>query len=197
MKLYLSSLRIPQPKPFLKLFGKNPLHIAIIPTAWHVLPPEKSEPFITHTTKDLVDLGFTTESLNLEDYADKPEALHAKLREFSGCWVLGGNSFYLNYWMMKSGFDNILPDLLKDGFVYGAESAGAVVVGRSLHGIELLDDPSEAPEVIWPGLGLVDYGIVPHWGHGTYAGRIEQAYDEMRLFGPVKTLANDEFIVIE
>jgi dipeptidase E len=195
MKLYLSSLHIPHTKSFLKLFGKKPLHIAIIPTAWHVTTDEISSPFITHTTDDLKNLGFTTELLNLEDYEGETDELRAKLAKFSGCWILGGNSFYLNYWMMKSGFDKILPDLLQDGFVYGAESAGTVVAGRSLHGIELLDNPSEAPDIIWPGLGLVDYGIIPHWGD-KYAGRIEQTYDEMRLFGPVKTLSNDEFIVV-
>src|SRR5260221_7313870 len=125
MKLYLSSLGIPQPKPFLKLFGKNPLRIAIIPTAWHVITDKKSKPYITRTTNDLKNLGFTTESLNLEDYAEKPDDLQTKLAEFSGCWVLGGNSFYLNYWMMKSGFDKILPALLKEEFIYGGESAGA------------------------------------------------------------------------
>lgn len=193
MRLYLSSVGIPDTAAYLKLFVKNqPRTVAIIPTAWSVAPQEAG-PFIQQLTKQFEDLGFRHEILKLEDYANKSANLHKKLSQFSAIWVTGGNSFYLNYWMQASGFDKILPDLLKNGLIYGGESAGAVVAGRILHGIELLDDPNDAPEVIWPGLGLVDYGIIPHWGD-KYAGRIEQTYEEMRLFGAVKTLANHQFI---
>ena len=95
--------------------------------------------------------------------------------------------------MRESSFDDIINDLLAAGIVYGGESAGAAVAGKTLHGIELLDDPTDAPEVIWEGLGLVEYGLLPHWRREKYLGRIEQAHDEMQQFCMVKTLRDDQF----
>lgn len=198
MKLYLSSLAIPDTKAFLALFSKSqPRRVAIIPTAWNVAPSEKSQPFYDRTTHMFTGNGFTTEYVDLKDYGGKPGELRKKLQGFSALWVMGGNTFYLNYWMRESGFDTMLGDLLAGGLVYGGESAGAVIAGKTLHGIELLDDPAAAPDTLWEGLGLVDYGIIPHWGKAKYAGRLEQSQDEMQLFSPVKTLRDDEFIIVD
>ena len=63
----------------------------------------------------------------------------------------------------------LLLDMLdRDAIVYGGFSAGAVVAGPSLAGYELMDDPEEVPAgyeraVVWDGLGLVDFAIVPHF----------------------------------
>jgi dipeptidase E len=194
MKLYLSSLGIPDPKAYQRLFGKHKGRIAVIATAWNVAPAEKSRPFIEHVIAALTDMGFIPFMLDLRDYDGKTDALAEKFADCSGVWVTGGNTFYLSYHMHQSGFDTLLPHLLRQGFVYAGESAGAVIAGKTLHGIEVLDDPSLAPETIWEGLCLVDYGIIPHWGKPKYAGRSEQAYEEMRLFGPVKTLTDDQYI---
>ena len=50
----------------------------------------------------------------------------------------------------------------------GGFSAGAVVATPTLRGIELMDDPTQIVEgypetVVWEGLGLVDFSIVPHF----------------------------------
>jgi len=193
-KLYLSSLRVPDSEALLSLFKKDTKRtVAIITTAWNVAPPEKSKPFITATTAQFKQLDFIYEYIDLTQYANKKEELRAKLSAFSAIWVCGGNTFYLNYWMHKSGFDHIITDLLANGIVYGGESAGAVVAGKTLHGIELLDDPNEAQEVIWEGLGLVDFSILPHWQREKYSDRLEQSHEEMQQFSIVKTLRDDQF----
>jgi dipeptidase E len=197
MKLYLSSVGIPDTRAFLKLFGKHtPRTAAIIPTAWHSYPTEKSAPFIAATSAEFTKMGFTYKYVDLKDFDGKKDELRAKLSDFSALWVLGGNTFLLNYWMRQSGFDEIIRGLLANGTVYGGESAGAVVAGKTLHGIELLDNPADAPEVLWEGLNLVDYGVIPHWGVEKYAGRAEQSYEEMQQFCKVKTLKNDERITV-
>lgn len=197
MKLYLASLGIPDRKAYLRLFAKNQPHrVAIIPTAWNVAPATKSAPFLQSIQTTFDELGFATTLLDLADYAAKPAELREALTGISSIWVTGGNTFYLNYWMRESGFDKLLPELLAQGVIYGGESAGAVVAGKTLHGIEILDDPNEAPDTIWPGLSFVDYGIIPHWDEQKYADRSQQAYEEMRLFCLVKTLTNQSFISI-
>lgn len=197
MKLYLSSVGIPDSDAFLRLFGKHtPRTVAIIPTAWDSYPPDKSAPFIAATNAEFTKMGFTYEHVDLKDFDGKKDKLHTKLSDFKALWVLDGNTFLLNYWMRQSGFDEIIGDLLANGMAYGGESAGATVAGKTLHGIELLDNPADAPEVLWEGLNLVDYGIIPHWGVEKYAGRAEQSYEEMQQFCMVKTLKNGGHVTV-
>jgi dipeptidase E len=55
-----------------------------------------------------------------------------------------------------------------DQIVYGGFSAGAVVATPTLRGIDLMDKPLQLadgyrPAVIWEGLHLVNFSIVPHY----------------------------------
>src|SRR5688572_24676292 len=74
--------------------------------------------------------------------------------------------------MRQSGFDAIVQAYRDEGarrtFVYAGYSAGAVVAAPTLRGIHLMDEPGVTPEkyspdVVWDGLGLIDYSIVPHY----------------------------------
>lgn len=82
---------------------------------------------------------------------------------------MGGNTFILRRAMQQSGFDEIITQLVQAAeFVYGGFSAGAVVAGASLDGIQLDDDPvtvplGYSPKVIWEGLGLCNFMVVPHY----------------------------------
>ena len=67
------------------------------------------------------------------------------------------------------GMDAILARrLAEDSLAYGGWSAGACVAGSTLRGLHLMDEPELVtpgydPEVIWGGMGLVDFAIVPHF----------------------------------
>ena len=82
---------------------------------------------------------------------------------------MGGNSFVLRRAMKQSGFDSIIRErLAADTIAYGGYAAGAVVAGPTLRGLELMDDPFELPDLydeqlIWTGLGLTPFAIVPHF----------------------------------
>lgn len=71
--------------------------------------------------------------------------------------------------MQQSGLDDLLREPVRDGaMIYGRWSAGAVVAGSSLRGLELMDDAEIVVEghrgpPVWDGLGLVDFTIVPHF----------------------------------
>ena len=68
-----------------------------------------------------------------------------------------------------SGADRALIELLRsDAAVYGGYSAGCCVLGPSLHGVELVDDPvaveaTYGTAVRWDGLSMLDYAFVPHF----------------------------------
>ena len=82
--------------------------------------------------------------------------------------------------MRTSGFDEVIGDLVDGGLVYGGDSAGALVAGRTLKGVEIADDASVDPDPIWEGLGLVDDFILPHVNSSDYAdatNKIRDLYD--------------------
>lgn len=69
----------------------------------------------------------------------------------------------------RSGFPEIIREMLAaDSISYGGFSAGAVVATPTLRGIDLMDDPAQLAdgypkEVVWEGMGLVDFSIFPHY----------------------------------
>jgi dipeptidase E len=77
--------------------------------------------------------------------------------------VWGGNTFYLCYWMRKSGLAELLPSLHE--MVYVGVSAGSMVVtpdfGESYDG-------RNPPVGSDDGLGLVDFSLAPHLDHASF-----------------------------
>ncbi|HEX4662686.1 MAG TPA: Type 1 glutamine amidotransferase-like domain-containing protein, partial [Candidatus Saccharimonadales bacterium] len=88
--------------------------------------------------------------------------LKEALANYDIVWATGGNTFCLRYEMRRSGFDNVIKELLTEGTIYGGDSAGALVAGKSISGIESADIPQFAEEIIEEGLSLVPYVIMPH-----------------------------------
>jgi dipeptidase E len=78
--------------------------------------------------------------------------------------VGGGNTFYLLQEARKSGFDEVIKELVEKGVVYVGSSAGSVLAGPSLESIQGFDDPKDAPELTdYAGLNVVDFVILPHY----------------------------------
>jgi dipeptidase E len=179
----------------LNLLG-NPAQpsVVIVPTGWDTYPEERKSTELNHVLTTFKEFGFTTSELSLTN-ATKETTFEA-LKDKNLVWVMAGNTFYLNFHMHQSGFSEVIKDLLESGLVYGGESAGAVVAGVTLHGVERVDDPKESPETIWEGLALVDCGIIPHWGWEKYEEPLISAKNEMAKSVEVKTLTNDQALIV-
>jgi hypothetical protein len=79
-------------------------------------------------------------------------------------FVGGGTVYILTYWMKKTKSREIIRKMiLKDGIVYGGESAGAIFTYKDMDYYKLLDHPERAPEKIDEGLSVVDFAPIPHW----------------------------------
>jgi len=71
--------------------------------------------------------------------------------------------------MSYSRADEALTDLIAtDAIVYADYSAGVVIFPATMPGIDLVDDPDDVPAdyrsgVLWDGLGLLLYNLVPHF----------------------------------
>jgi len=192
MKLFLSSQRLPTRHEQAKLFGDN-RHpaVIIVPNAYDTYPESRQRVEHAATIAHFKELGYRPAVLDLVTSSDSQRRDALFSSDF--VWLTGGNSFYLNYRVQKIGFDVLLKEALDKGVVYGGQSAGAILATPTLRGVENADDPKDAPEVIWEGLGLVDFGVIPHWGMEKYADKLEHMAHEMRPYVPqLVILTNDQ-----
>jgi dipeptidase E len=130
---------------------------------------ERRDETIRREIKAMKELGFWIETLDLREFFGEGKQLRKKLEDVGFVWTIGGNVFVLRRAMQESTLDAILIyNMQERHFVYGGYSAGACVAGPSLHGLDLVDDPEAVPDgyprqIVWDGLGLVDFCIAPHY----------------------------------
>jgi len=167
VRLYLSSFRLgDRPERLVALLDAPSTAVAVIGNATDDRSEADRAAGVRLEIEALGGLGLQPAEVDLRDFYDRPPAAVAEtLARFPAVWVRGGNVFALRYAMARSGADRALTALLdKDALVYAGYSAGACVLAPSLRGLESCDDPSVAGEVIWDGLGVLDFAIVPHVG---------------------------------
>jgi dipeptidase E len=169
MRLFLSSENLGNyPEVFLSMVGSGN-KLAVIENAKDDMPPEERQAKVNEHLEQLRGQGFQSEELDLRDYFGKYEQLSKKMQEYGGVFAFGGNTFILRRACAYSGFDIILPKLVaEDRVAYGGSSAGPILITPSLRGSEVGDYPENIPEgykseIIWDGLNIVPFYIVPHY----------------------------------
>lgn len=121
--------------------------------------PHAGEEWLASQTAALENLGFMPEELDLRNYFGAPERLQPDLAGKGLIWINGGNAFVLRRAMRQSGFDSLVRALVEsDEVVYAGFSAAVCCATPTLRGIELVDDPSDAPagymrETVWGASG--------------------------------------------
>jgi dipeptidase E len=167
MKYYLSSYRIGKYGAKLaELSAGGPL--AYIPNALDHIPVRELTATRERNVTDLQELGVSVELFDLQDYFFHPSRLSRELARFTGVWIAGGNTFVLRQAMKLSGFDEAIARLRSTPFLYSGYSAGICVLAPHLYALQIVDDPNQFPypeqiEVIWEGLNILNYIILPHY----------------------------------
>jgi dipeptidase E len=171
--------------------GKNKKALYIKNAQDHLPPQERN--FSTPEKKKMFEAaGFEFEEIDLRDYFGKPDKLLNKLSNSGSFWSSGGNPFILRRAFAASGLDKILIDLLrKDKILYGGWSAGAMIMAPDLKGPNWSEEDRSSiipegyePKVIWQGLNLVPFYIVPHFGgerHGDSPQKLANYYKSKKL----------------
>jgi dipeptidase E len=170
MKLYLSSYRIPTPNDLAELLGK-PLggaSVALIANAKDYYVKRARDFKVGDLVTYMEKLGLKVTVIDLRDFND-PDTLKKTLVAYDLIWAMGGNTYMLRYAMRCSGFEKIIHDLLTSGIVFGGDSAGALVAGQSIAGVESADEPEFAEEYVTEGLNLVPFVILPHVDNPQFA----------------------------
>lgn len=171
MRLYLSSERLGERSGALLAMVAGP-KVAVIANGYDycgAIARDFYRAEVYDPVPEFEALGLEPEELDLRAHFGDPQSLKQRLVGYDLVWVMGGNSFVLRRAMRSAGFDIVIRELLEaDTITYGGYAAGAVVAGPSLRGMELSDDPWEVPAgydepLIWHGLGLTPFAIVPHY----------------------------------
>jgi len=206
MKFYLSSYKMGKKTRKLKTMLPKNKKTALISNSLDCYSDmkrrKKNE---TENIKDLKKIGLDVEILDLREYFGKKEMLRKKIKEFGVFWVMGGNTFVLRQAMKLSGFDVILKSLLKrDDILYGGYSAGICILGPTLKGLTIVDNPRLKPygkkyKTVWDGLGILNYTFAPHYKSDhpeskLISKEIERMIENKMLF---KALKDGEVIIIE
>lgn len=174
--------------PFL---SKNILDckIAYITTA------SKKVPDITYVEKHREKMnarGWNYTEMDIEGKNEK------ELREmFAGYDVIlveGGNTFFLIKVIRESGFERVIKNLLAQGVIYMASSAGSYVAcpsmmmakwsGRGFEEFGITD---------FTGMGLVDFCIKAHYTPDDFERMLEKSKE---LEYPLYLLENDQVMVV-
>jgi dipeptidase E len=205
MKYYLSSYEIGNETEKLKTLvpkGK----IGYIPNArdFTSADPERRAKRNEKDMGSLRELDLEVEMVNLQDYFGKQDELKKRLEELGAIFISGGNVFVLRQAMKLSGLDEILNGFREDeNFLYAGYSAAGCVLAPSLKGMDLvdpLDTPySEQKEIVWDGLGFVDWRFMPHWdsNHPESADIDKEiAYSKENNI-PYRAIRDGEVIIIE
>jgi dipeptidase E len=207
MKLYLSSFRMGERfDDLVSVLGRG-AKVAVVSNALDYIPADARRAYGEtgfDAQRAFIERGLDAFDLDLRSHFDETRTLKDALADVRLVWAVGGNAFLLRRAMRQSGLDRWLPSRVQDGtLIYGGWSAGAVVAGPDLDGIELMDDPAVTAEgyetaVVREGLGLVDFTIVPHYcsdhSESEAAGRAAAFRQERRL--PFQTLRDGEVIVV-
>ena len=167
MNLYLSSYGLGTPP--IELHASRPgARAAIVLNALDQFGPSRARD-LDHEAADLRGIGYAGDELDLRVFFGEGKSLTERLSQYDLVWVVGGNSFVLARAMTASGFaDALTAQSGREAFAYAGYSAGAVVAGPDLEGIDLVDDPAVYPDdypadVPASTLGLVPFRVIPHW----------------------------------
>jgi len=154
----------------------------------------------------LAGVGLEVKRFDLRNYFNQSDKFRQDISKFGVIWIRGGNVFVLRQAMKLSGFDKVLKNLADANadILYGGYSAGVCVLAPSLKGLELVDDTTPRPykgqtDLIWEGLNLLDYSIVPHYKsdhpESETINKVVEYYEKHNT--PFKTLSDGAVIVIE
>ena len=207
MRLFLSSYRAGRhDQKLLELLG-GINKVGYISNAKDYKPEEERTQKIKENFDYYRSIGIEPIEIDLRPFFGKPDA-EKLLSDFKFVWLAGGNAFLLRRALKYTGLDEYLVDKVRAGsIIYGGESAGAIMAAPTLKGSEddsgNEDDPRYIPkgyeeEIIWEGLGLIDYVAVPHYKTPGLVESIDGyvSYLEKHKID-FKTMTEDQAILID
>lgn len=189
--LYLTSKRL---DGLLPLLPKDPeqTRVAFIPTA---AAPYEDKWFMENDLQTYKALGYQIHELDLKE--KNIDQLREATKGIDVVFVSGGSALYLLEHVQKSGFDQLVPELLDQGTIYAGASAGAMLVAPTLEPAKGFDEGLQLDLQSYDGLGLVDYLLMPHFDSPKYADAWQQVQKEHEGMVEFRPLRDDQAMLIQ
>ena len=107
--------------------------------------------------------------VELDVTKDSKESLHSKLDSVDGLYIAGGNTFFLLYQLIQKDIYKLLIKKVQMGLPYFGESAGAVLLAKSIEPAKAIDNPEDAPLLeSYNGLNLINFFPLPYADRDKY-----------------------------
>ena len=158
------------------------------------------------TAFKFLKLGARSKELDLRKFFGKSKLLEEFIKNYAPDLIFaqGGNTFTLRKAYRLSGFDEILKrDLLRDKYVYGGGSAGAIITCPDLKLYENPDDIPTEPtkgypkKPIFEGLNLISEYLVPHADADWFIEDAKQIAQKLKKAGKkVRMLKDNDYYIV-
>ncbi len=176
MKLFLTSSSITPNlrQSFLGTYGKDPAtsRCYFVPTAADV---EHEKFYMCKSMDDLAEMGFNPIWYSLK-YKTR-DLVQKELAEADLVFVGGGNTFYLLDIARKSGFLEVIDDLVRNkGVAYGGISAGTILAAQdiSVAGWKPDGDTNDVNIADFKALGWINFTPFVHYEKEEYYASIQE-----------------------
>lgn len=170
---------------------KNP-KVAILPTA---AGEEDTWPkWIKDGERHYIKLGVHAKGFPVIDKASaNNKEIEKEIRSFNFFVFSGGDPGYLLRVLKETMIWNTIQSLYENGNVLVGSSAGAMVMGKKVWSDIKNFDKTEELNPWTPGLGIVDFGIIPHFDYVLREFPIEKLRKARELIpGDVEVAGIDE-----
>jgi peptidase E len=143
------------------------------------------------TNKVLIKTGMDVDYLILEEVSEGTD-LRSRISDCDVLFMMPGATAYLMYWILRRKLDLIISDVLDSGVVYASSSAGSMILSKSLNVAEIFPGEPERGAKYLPGLGLLDFDILPHYIEGMDLDLFKKQYRGNKVY----FLKNEEAITV-
>lgn len=167
--------------------------IIFIPTAGNVEPYTG---FIDEGIEMLKSLGYELEIIDLSKFDE--DYLKDRFLKTECICISGGNTFYLLQELKKKNLVDVLFKRIKEGLLYIGESAGAIIMSKSIEYNQIMDDKSIASELDnYGGLNVFDHYVLPHIGEYPFEETAQKTLDIYQDKIPLVPINNKEAILVD
>jgi len=195
MKIFLTSHYLEEKhfEAFKNILGKEKAQRALFITTAAV--PYGHNPTPKWLIESLIDMSKLTEKYD-ETTLEREDFIPDNLNQYDFIFVTGGNVFYLAYRLAETGMDEKIKKYIENNGIYSGSSAGAIILMNSIENFAPADDPSKAPKT-YPGLGIIDFAIIPHADSEKYANIMKGIAEKYKKGKNVLTLNDNQTLVID
>jgi dipeptidase E len=166
--------------------------IGFIPTAGETY---ENPYFVDESRARLRKLGL--ELIEIDVTHQTKDELVQILLSVDGIFVAGGNSFHLLQQLQKKELVTLIRDMVRDGKPYFGESAGAVILYKTIEPIKPIDDPEDAPDIQgYEALDLIKFIPLPHFDREKYKAVFTKFLDDNKDKYPIVPFNDDQAILV-